>query len=522
VAGLLLRALHGAYAASLAPAWLRFQRAAHRPQQVSRARLRDLLLANRDTAYGRAHGFGQVDSVEAWRRRVPVVDYDALEPWVQRVARGEANVLTAARVRMLEKSGGSTATNKLIPYTDALLHEFADATGPWLYDLYRHLPGLHRTRAYWSVSPAARTPEITPGGLPVGFKDDTEYFGPLARLALRRMLAVPPGVARIADMDAWRRATALGLLAAEDLGLVSVWSPTFLLALMAWMQEQLEDLLPLLSPERRASIQAGLDRTGAFTGEALWPHLTLLSCWADGVSAEFVPALRRVFPLTALQPKGLLATEGVVSFPLWEQEGSVAAVASHYLEFRDLDAAPGAVLEAHELAPGGSYSPILTTGGGLYRYHLKDVVRCVGRYRALPLLRFEGRLDRVSDLVGEKINARQVDHALDLARTDAGLTWRFALLAPALPPAYVLYLESDSPEAVVARARDVIEAYLATGHHYAYARSLQQLGPLRVQRLRGGWAAYEQACRERGQKAGDVKPTHLETRPLRISEPCQS
>ncbi len=295
------------------------------------------MAANTNSQYGRAHGFDRVFSVRDWQNRVPVVGYDELEPWVQRASCGERNVLTAEPVRVFERTSGSTAPNKLVPYTNTLLAEFAAATGPWLHDLYTSLPALRGASGYWSISPAMRGPERTPGGVPIGFADDTQYFGSLARMALRRTLAVPPAVARLQDMEAWSMATARHLVASANLGLVSIWHPSFFTLLLRTIEARLDELLGGLTPRRAADVRARLGRYAL--GEALWPRLALVSCWADGASADALPALRRYVPHARVQPKGLLATEGVVSFPLLHGDESheVAAVAGHFLEFVDLE-----------------------------------------------------------------------------------------------------------------------------------------------------------------------------------------
>ncbi len=520
--------IQAAWVASLHSSWRRFQRAAADPERAQQARLQKILAANADTAYGREHGFQGVCSVAQFQSRTPVVTYDAMEPWIQRVADGEPRVLTAAPVHMLERSGGSTTTNKLIPYTAALLEEFSAATGAWLYDLHRNMPSLWGTRSYWSVSPATRGRETTPGGIPIGFEDDTEYFSPVARWALRQMMAVPGEVARLPDMAAWRRTTLRHLLAAEDLGLISVWSPTFLTVLMQHLESQLETLLGQLAPSRARAVAHAVARRGKLIGEDLWPRLALISCWTDSSAAGFLPALRRWFPHVRIQPKGLLATEGVVSIPLTGRQirlaagppGAVAAVSSHFLEFLDVEHPQRAARLAHALRPGAHYSPLLTTAGGLYRYHLQDVVQCVGRYRRTPLLRFVGKLDRVSDLCGEKLNARQVDHALDAARRELGAVLHFALLAPrrsqdgTTPPRYVLYVESPADDRLLARVGETVERHLATGHHYRYCLELGQLAPLEVRRVENGWQTYERTLRGLGSRAGDIKPTSLDVRDI--------
>ena len=508
---MILRGIQAGYRLSLRPARRRFERALGDCEGAQTARLRGLIAANADTAYGRAHGFGSIASLREWQDRVPLVPYDDLQPWIHRIAAGEQGVLTREPVRIFERTGGSTAANKLVPYTSSLLAEFAAATGPWLYDLYDSIPALSGTTSYWSISPATRQAESTPGGIPIGFGDDTGYFGPLERMALRRMLAVPPEVARTADMEAWAEATVRHLVAAEDLGLISVWHPSFFVLLMRRIESGLERLLDVVPARRAAAVRMRL--RGQTLGEALWPRLAVVSCWADAAAADSLPELAGYLPHARIQPKGLLATEGVISFPLQVdgQAVNVAAVAGHFLEFIDLQHPAARPLPAHALRPDGEYAPVLSTGGGLYRYRLGDAIRCTGFHGQAPLLRFEGRIDQVSDLRGEKLNPRMVGAAIRAAQTATGAALAFSLLAPAGgdPPHYRLYAEPAGamvPEMVAG----AIEAALGENHGYRYARLLGQLGPVVCVPVSDGAARYLKA-RAAGQRVGDIKPAHLDS-----------
>jgi hypothetical protein len=511
--GMPLRTIQAVHRWSLGRARRRFERAVRRCADTQQARLRRLVADNRDTAYGRAHGFASVSSLREWQERVPVVGFEELAPWVERAAQGEPGVLTTEPIRMFERTSGSTAANKLVPYTDRLLAEFSAATGPWLHDLYSSLPALRGTTSYWSISPATRGRERTPGGIPIGFEDDTEYFGPLARLALRRMLAVPSEVARIADMAAWSAATIAHLVAAADLGLVSIWHPSFFLLLLRQIEANLDECLDRVPPRRATDVRA---RLGSCTlGEALWPRLALVSCWADAAAADSVPALRQALPHARLQPKGLLATEGVISIPLLAagDRGAVAAVAGHFLEFVDLEQPARPPRLAHELQAGAAYLPVISTGGGFYRYRLGDVVRVHGFHGQAPLLRFEGRVDQQCDLRGEKLNAHGVAAALERAQRASAVSLSFALVCPTAgdPPRYRLYADGIDG-AALATVAETLERLLGESHGYGYARALGQLGPLEPVLVRDGAARYLDARIAAGQRAGDVKPTHLDNR----------
>lgn len=504
------RALTMGWAVSRRAAVKAFDEASRAPRDAQARWLKTALGRLGPSDFGRSVHLEDVSDVETFRRRAPVMTWDEVAPWVERIAAGEPNVLTTEPVLMLERTSGSSAVPKRLPYTKGLLADFGAATAPWFDDLFRHFPSLATTRQYWSVSPAARAPERTSGGLRVGLEDDSEYFDPLTRAAMKRLLVVPGTVARCPSLEAWREETLVRLLEADDLGFLSIWNPSFLSVLFEGLPSLAPRLEGRLSRSRRATLRRALEG-GRFDAEAMWPSLALISCWTDGWAVNALPELRRFFPSTVVQGKGLLATEGVVSFPLWGQPGAVAAVTSHFLEFEALEDEGRPLRLVDELRARSRYSPLLTTRGGLVRYRLPDVVRCVGHWRALPLLQFEGRLDKTADLRGEKLSAVVVEPAI--AKAIAGRQVEFVLLAPSLAPAgYRLFVEGVSAEEA-ARLAEQLEAALLTEHHYRYCRDLGQLGPVEAVRVTNGRARYLEAMRARGVKVGDLKPSAFDTRP---------
>ncbi len=521
-----------AYMAAAAPARARFERAARRPAEAQRVLLRRLLAENAETAFGRSHGFARIRTLRDYQEQVPLRDWDAFAPWAERVAAGELNALTAGPVSFVEPSGGSSGASKLVPYTGALLGQFSRATMPWIFDLLAHRPRLRDGRAYWAVTPPARHASRTAGGLPIGMEHDSDYFPPAVRTLLDRVLGAPRALSRAPDVDTCRYLTLRALVALPDLALISVWSPSFLTLLGQALDEHFVTILRDLETGNLSvplpdELRAGLARAlparpararalrAAFGDRAprdlglLWPRLALVSCWADGHASRALGAMRERFPYVEVQPKGLLATEGVVSFPLFAAGGPVAAVTSHFLELLPLDAPDrGVPIERAEL--GRSYEVALSTAGGLYRYRLRDVVRVEGFHHATPVLAFEGRADRASDLAGEKLTAARVERVLERAMRETGIRAPFAMLAPwsGTPSRYYLYVEADFVAA--ARLAAAVESALGEGHHYALCRALGQLGAVRPVPVREGERVYERVCAERGQRAGVVKPVALD------------
>lgn len=527
---LLIRALNASYRASLRPAWRRFVTAAGRPATAQRRQLERLLDRARSTEFGREHDLARVHTLADYQDAVPVRGYDELAPWLERVWAGEPRVLSPEPPLAFECSSGSTQASKRIPYTAGLLAEFGAASSPWLYDLLASRPALEGATAYWSLSPAVRREARSPGGVAVGLQDDVDYFPRPVRALIRKLLPVPRAVADLAEIGACRHATLLHLLADRRLGLISVWSPSFLTLLLEQAvrdAERLADDLargtisgvgplpvglraPRADPRRAATVRAALTAPGRPRLEAIWPRLALVSCWTDAGAARLLPAMQALLPPgLEVQGKGLMATEGAISFPLLGQQGGVLAVNAHLLELEPLDDPGARPVLPHEARTGGRYAPLLSTAGGLYRYRLGDAVEVVGWSYATPRVRFLGRLDGVSDLAGEKLSPGRVGAVLD-AVLPRHLEARFALVAPAAAgDGYVLFLESSADDAALQAAAAEVEAELQRGHHYAYCRELGQLAPLRVQRVEQGARRYEAALVGRGMVAGQIKPPSL-------------
>ena len=535
-------ALGTAWLAAQAPAYLAFRRALERPEAAQEKRLRAILRANTASDYGRACGFDRIGTIREYQDALPIMAPPDLAPWTEAIAAGLPRVLTTEPVLAFETTGGSSGEARLIPYTRSLLREFQQALGAWMIDLHLHRPGLSSGGAYWSVSPPAAAREITAGGIRVGLEHDIEYFPRAARWALARLMLAPAELAEIGDVATSRYVTLRFLAATPHLTFVSVWNPTFLTllidALGEWAPAIVDDiergrlsapaaLDPALArrlesrlrrdPRRPGALRARLRETGRLRPSDVWPRLRLISCWTSAAAARFVPEVIARFPGVEIQGKGLLATEGVVSIPLVGHPGAALAVTSHVYEFGDPDAPSSRPRLVHELEPGRTYTVIVTTGGGLYRYALGDLVRVVGHVGRTPLVEFVGRTGNVSDLCGEKLAEPHVRTALETAASMLGLGAPFLMLAPEWgpPPHYTVFAgAADLDPARLRRLTVMVDGELSRNPSYAWCRTLGQLGPVRGCRVgRNAAETYVARCAELGQRTGVVKPTYLHTVP---------
>ncbi len=77
-----------------------------------------LIEEGRDTVFGREHQFESIESLEDFKRNVPIRNYDEFRPYIERLRAGEQGVLWPSRVKWYAKSSGTTsAKSKFIPVT---------------------------------------------------------------------------------------------------------------------------------------------------------------------------------------------------------------------------------------------------------------------------------------------------------------------------------------------------------------------------------------------------------------------
>ena len=512
------RLVNSAWIAACGLELRRLEAALNRVEEVQRQILLDNLRRNAATEFGREHGFSGIGSVAEFQARVPVAGHGGFAERVAAIARGGSAILTTEPVPRLLPTSGSTSASKRVPWTATLGREFRRGIDPWLAALYTRHPELKRTKAYWSISPPGDTPRRE-GVLPVGFEDDAAYLGLAGRWVFGRVSVVPPGIDGCRDPAEFRDRTLLALLAEENLGLVSVWSPTFFSVLLDHFAADPDRMLEMLAARHRgraADLRRMMENSPADAWwPRFWPRLKVLSCWTHGPSGLYAARLAERLPGVVFQGKGLVATEAFVSLPLVDGADPVLAVNSHFYEF--IDSADGGVRLAHELLKGSTYRVVVTTGGGLYRYDLGDWVEVTGRIGGAPCFRFIGRDGNVADLCGEKLHGAVVGGVLAALLERHRIRARFHLLAPVDdggPLRYAWFLDTDT--ALPSGLGRELDGMLGENFHYAHCRKLGQLAPAAVFQIDSGRSSgesvYQQVMVERDMRAGEIKMAPLDAR----------
>lgn len=468
------------------------------PMEVQTRLLRGLLRRAAGTEWGKRLGFRDLlarpDIVEAYRQRVPLHSYEDLRADVERVRRGEPDVLWPGRQHHFAVSSGTASAGKLIPLSREMLsankgfsvgagvnYLLESGNASFLFGKHLTLPG--------------RIEESTefPGNL-VG-----EVSGLQAEHAPRffssLLQAVPNDISFLPNWEEKLRAVADHTMD-QDIRLM-VMVPT-------WGLVFFETLL------ERYNERYGKQAT---TVAEVWPRLQVFM--SGGV------ALRSYKPLLeeAIGRPGLHfvetygASEGFFSF---QDKLTDPAMLLHldngvYFEFVPMDRMHEPEpprLSIADVEPDVRYAMYVSTCSGLWSYGVGDVIRFTSTNP--HRITVAGRTSEMVDRFGEAVFGEEARAALRAASDATGARVLDFHLAPRLPernrlPGHEWLIEFDTEPADTEAFARHIDAYLQdVNRHYQIRREARAFDVPTVTPLPRG-AFYRWLQDAKGQVSGQTK-----------------
>lgn len=504
-----------------------FLRQTDRADEVQAARLKALIARNADSQFGRDHHFGEIKTAADFRKRVPIRGYDGHEPYIAKVRNGDVSALfgPGTEVLMFAMTSGTTATPKTIPVTRDSLKDYREGWTIWGIQAFDAHPKIIQDGLRPILQLVSNWREqFTPGKIPCGAI--TGLTAHMQNRLVRTTYCMPPVTMGIKDVEA-KYYTALRLSAYRDLGATMAANPSTLLGIAKLGDREKETLIRDLRngtidpkwqvpaevrkalawkvrfkrKETAKRLEEIANRTGRLLPKDYWPNLDFLANWTGGTMGAYLRHYPEFFGDRPVRDIGLIASEGRFTIPI--EDGTPAGVLDirhHYFEFLpedQIDRPEPDTVEAHELIEGRNYYILPTTPGGLYRYQIFDLVRCVGFKGRAPLIEFLNKGAHISSLTGEKISEFQVVSAVNEATAELGLRLKSYMLAASWgePPYYSLLVEDDDLLGPTSadRLAEAVEAKLSIGNiEYEAKRATLRLGPIRVRRVEpGSWADFQ-------------------------------
>ena len=381
------------------------------PVEVQRSVFSNLLVAGRNTSFGKEHGFDSVRKLQDFQRNVPIRTYDEIKPWIDRTRNGEHNVLWPGQTPWFAKSSGTTSQrSKYLPVTRSALFGCHFKGGQDLLALFSDARPL--SKLYGGKHLVLGGSSSLMEGASHG------YTGDLSAIL-------------VDNLPIWVESRRTPH---RDIALMDGWEEKVDAMALATMDEDVRILAGIPS-WMLVVVKRVLERSGASTLGEVWPNLQLFMHGGVNFSpyrAEFESLIGNTkHTLDYFETHN--ASEGLFGLQDRLNEDDLLMMLDYgiYFEFVPISECHSAnpiSLELRELEVGEEYALVISTNAGLWRYALGDVIRVteVHPFR----MQVSGRVNAYLNAFGEELMGHQAEKAMAEACTLSGAMVRDFTAAP--------------------------------------------------------------------------------------------
>ncbi len=357
--------------------------------------MKQLLKEGRKTEYGKAIGLSEVTTYQEYKQAVPLLDYEQMRTWIDKIIEGKHNVLWKGKPLYFAKTSGTTSGVKYIPITkDSVGNHFGTARNAAL--CYAAETGNTRffdgKLIFLSGSPEL----VRMGDIPTGRLSGISNHLIPKYLRTNQLPSYETNC-----IEDWE--TKLQKIVDETIN----QNMTLISGIPPWMQMYFDELT---------------NRTGKKVGE-IFPNFSVMV--QGGVNFEpykskLFESIGRKIDCIELFP----ASEGFFAFQD-SQEAEGLLLNSNdgiFFEFIPADEIynenPGR-LHLKDVKVGVNYALVINSNAGLWGYNLGDIVRFVSTnpYRLI----ITGRTKHFISAFGEHVIGEEVEQSLLKAASEDGV-----------------------------------------------------------------------------------------------------
>ncbi len=436
--------------------WKEFQEETKRPMELTTELLMKLIDDNKDTEYGKKYDFASIKTIEDYQKKVPVVVYDDLAPYLERMMDGERNLLTAYNYNHFNETSGTVGAPKVVPMTDEQSGVFAKYNNLLMYGIMRDKvdSSWMEGRGFCTSSGNCRTLK---SGLTVGEASAkmADYIkgGRDALDAMVRTLYTSPleGLNPEHGVDTKYVHTRFALMDREVRGMITGFYSVIVLFLR-YIEDKYEMLIhdietgtisddvempdsvresllkkiepmPERAAELREAFKNGVDEPWV---KKVWPHFMYIT-GAGGDGFEVYDRLIKEHYAgegIANIYSGITASEGLWSVPSGVNDfDSIMAPSAAFVEFLPVEAGDDFTkcVTMDKLEVGKVYELIITNLSGFWRYRMSDAVMVTGFMNKTPKVQFMYRVNRTINLAEEKTTEKALQIAVENTCKDMGI-----------------------------------------------------------------------------------------------------
>lgn len=383
--------------------------AQERPVEAQYNVLRSLLESARNTEWGITYDFKSIRNYNDFKNRFPIQDYESLKPFIERVMKGEQNILWPSEINWFAKSSGTTQDkSKFIPVSFESLEEIHFKGGKDSLTWYCHY--FPETKIFDGKS------LLIGGSHKINHLNSNSFYGDLSAVLMNQMpywanLLKTPDLS-IALMDDWEQKV-------EKMASATILeNVTSISGVPTWTLVLFEKLLEIKQAE---------------TISEVWPNLELYI--HGGVSfTPYRDQFKKYIPHKGMNYLetynasegffGIQAEPGKEELQLMVDYG----IFYEFIPMEEFGNEYPTVLSLEEVKTGVNYALVVSNNSGLWRYVIGDTV-C---FSSTNPFRFKitGRTKLFINAFGEELVIENAENAIAFACSQTCSTVREYTAAP--------------------------------------------------------------------------------------------
>lgn len=380
--------------------------------------LQKVLKHHQDTVLGKEEKLNTIRTIDEFRSSVAVRPYADYEPYIQRMANGEANILTPDRATYFNTTSGSTGKQKLIPVTQKFQNSLGWGNLISIGFLSRALNKRENFLRKLLLTNSTEISGYTQGGIPYG--SGSAGVLKMGKWVYQQLFANPYETLQISDSLARHYLCLLFTIQTTETGGMAANFPMLILRTCQYLEQYSDDLIQNLKtgtiptwlnlethlrnqlekqltphPQRAQELQTILSSQGHLTPKKVWKNFSYIATARGGTSDFYLQRFPYYLDDTPVFGAAYTSAEATYSiYPDFNTDGSVLAVGTGFFEFipeTDTKTTYPNTILATEVEVGKRYRILVTNYNGFYRYDNGDVVEVVGFYNQAPLIVFRHR-----------------------------------------------------------------------------------------------------------------------------------
>lgn len=386
----------------------RFYKYSNKGVKIQQKVFKKLISQAKNTAFGKDHNFKNIKSYNDFKKQVPIRDYEALKPYVEKVVEGKEDILWKGKPLYFAKTSGTTSGAKYIPLTKESMptHIKAARNSLLMYIAETNNADFVNGKMIFLQG----SPELgEKNGIKTGRLSGISAHYVPQYLTKNRLPSWETNC--IEDWET-KVDSIVDETIHEDMTLIS--------GIPSWVQMYFEKLV---------------EKTGKKVGE-IFPNFNLFVF--GGVNYEpyrnkFEDLIGRKVDTIELYP----ASEGFIAFQDSQSEKGMMLLVNNgmFYEFIPADEFynenPTRISLA-EVKKGVNYVVILNTNAGLWGYNIGDTVEFVSVKP--PRIIVTGRIKHFISAFGEHVIGKEVEQSINSHTKDTNIRVNEFTVAPQITP----------------------------------------------------------------------------------------